>query len=63
QRDIHTLSPPIPMVTGVEEVGPNERGCFYAASGIMGSPLLPPIPKLCWKLLPGGAPLAGSLLL
>ncbi|MEQ2284494.1 hypothetical protein AMECASPLE_022164 [Ameca splendens] len=37
QSDISALSPPIPMITGVEEVGPLERGCFYAASGIMGS--------------------------
>ncbi|MED6246416.1 hypothetical protein ATANTOWER_017542, partial [Ataeniobius toweri] len=36
QRDISALSPPIPMITGVEEVGPLERGCFYAASGIIG---------------------------
>ncbi|MEQ2282873.1 hypothetical protein AMECASPLE_005202 [Ameca splendens] len=40
QRDISTLSPPTLMITGVEEVGTLERGCFYAASGIMGSPLL-----------------------
>ncbi|MED6232777.1 hypothetical protein ATANTOWER_002326 [Ataeniobius toweri] len=48
QRDISALSPPIPMITGVEEVGPLERGCFYAASGIMGSPLLQ-FAWLCWK--------------
>ncbi|MEQ2303626.1 hypothetical protein AMECASPLE_018917 [Ameca splendens] len=28
------------MITGVEKVGPLERGCFHAASGIMGSPQL-----------------------
>ncbi|MEQ2244870.1 hypothetical protein ILYODFUR_021594 [Ilyodon furcidens] len=39
QRDISALASPIPMITDVEEIGPLERGCFYTASGIMGSPL------------------------
>ncbi|MEQ2297889.1 hypothetical protein AMECASPLE_039405, partial [Ameca splendens] len=32
-----------------KEIGLLERGCSYSDRGIMGSPLLPPIPKLCRK--------------
>ncbi|KAK5613499.1 hypothetical protein CRENBAI_020922 [Crenichthys baileyi] len=50
QRDISALCPPpIPMNTSVEEKDLWEGGGFYAGSAIMGSPLLPPIPKLCQK--------------
>ncbi|MED6262307.1 hypothetical protein ATANTOWER_017563, partial [Ataeniobius toweri] len=32
---------PVPMITGVEEIGPLERWGIYTGSGVMGSPLLP----------------------
>ncbi|MEQ2233728.1 hypothetical protein ILYODFUR_024762, partial [Ilyodon furcidens] len=37
QRDISALASPIPMITGVEEIGPLERWCSYTDSGIMGT--------------------------
>ncbi|MEQ2257826.1 hypothetical protein ILYODFUR_038803 [Ilyodon furcidens] len=52
QRDISALSRrPASHGVWVEEKGPLERGCFYTASGIMGSPLLnPPFPNVGSRL-------------
>ncbi|MED6257766.1 hypothetical protein ATANTOWER_031045 [Ataeniobius toweri] len=53
QRDISALSPrPASHGVRVEEKGPLERGCFYTASGIMGSLLLtpPPFPNVGSRL-------------
>ncbi|MED6243356.1 hypothetical protein ATANTOWER_018876 [Ataeniobius toweri] len=63
ERNKETLArcaSPVPMITGVEEIGPLERACFYAASGIMGSPLLPPFSK-CWKGLHRQSPSVAGL--